>query len=231
MKKRFVADGRSLLSNPVAGLLIGALWLGGCAELQESPLGPRHHPSNVSSAGNSVAEHLRRVAVLPLAAVNSGFDAQAGVETLEPVLMTELQKQNRFEALSVSRADLLQWTGRPAFRGDEVLPEHALERIQKETGCDGVLFATLTVYRPYAPPAIGWRMRLVTVPDKTTVWSADEVFDATDLGVANSALDYQSKQPMVGAGLREGRKILISPSAFGHYTANALLETLPPNSH
>ena len=227
MKESNSAILRVRFQSSALALLIGGMLFGGCAEVQESPLGPRYHPANVSSHVNLLAPSLKRVAVLPLAGLNSTFDMQAGVETLEPILVTELQKRNRFEVVPVSRADMAQWTGKQTFRGDEVLPQDALARIQKETGCDGVLFAMLTVYRPYAPTAIGWRMKLATVSDKAIVWAADEVFDAANADVVNSARDYQRKQPELRAGLREGRKILLSPSAFGHFTAETLLNTLP----
>ena len=200
----------------------------GCADVRESPLGPRYHATNIFETGNFVARNLRRVAVIPLAPGDSSSDVQAGVEMLEPVLLTELQKRNRFELAVISRAELIRWTGRQNLRGDDVLPQNFIERVKKETGCDGIFFATLTVFRPYTPAAIGWRLKLITVSDRTIIWAADEVFDASSPDVVNSARDYQRKQPELVAGLREGRKILLSPTAFGHYSSGVLLDTLPP---
>jgi hypothetical protein len=68
----------------------------------------------------------------------------------------------------------------------------------------------------------------VAVQDKSIAWAADEVFDAANAGVSNSARDYQRKQPELRAGLREGRKILLSPTAFGRYTVATVFDTLPP---
>ncbi len=202
----------------------------GCAEVRESPLGPRYHATNVFGMGNPAVSTLRRVAVLPLAPADSSSDMESGIETLGPVLLTELQKRNRFEVAAITRTDMGRWAGKQSLRDDEVLPELFIERIQKETGCDGILFATLTVFRPYTPSAIGWRLKLVSVLDKSVIWAADEVFDAASADVSNSARDYQRKQPELRPGLREGRKILLSPTAFGHYSVGALLDTLPPHA-
>jgi hypothetical protein len=209
-----------------AGTLV--LFLSACAEVRESPLGPRYHATNVFGLDNSAVTKLRRVAFLPLAVSDSSSDLQAGAETLEPVLLAELQKKNRFEIVPVSRVEMTRWTGKPSLRGDEVLPEGFPDRITKETGCDGILFSALTVFHPYTPAAIGWRLKLVAVQNKSIVWAADQVFDAASTEVANSARDYQRKQPELRPGLREGRKILLSPTAFGRYSAAALLDTLPP---
>ena len=212
----------------VAGCLI--LFLSACAEVRESPLGPRYHATNVFGLDTSAVTKLRRIAFLPLAVTGSSSDLQAGAETLEPVLLSELQKKNRFEIVPVSRVEMTRWTGQPSLRGDEVLPEGFPDRVRKETGCDGILFSALTVFHPYAPTAIGWRLKLVAVQDKAIVWAADQVFDAASTEVANSARDYQRKQPELRPVLREGRKILLSPTAFGHYSAAAVLDTLPPNT-
>jgi hypothetical protein len=208
--------------------LCGLMLLSACAEVRESQLGPRHHATNIFGINNPVITSLHRVAVLPLAMGNSSQDLEAGVEMLEPVLLAEIQKKNRFEIVTVSSAELSRWTGKQSLRGDEVLPASFLERVSKETGCDGILFSMLTAFSPYSPPAVGWRLKLVAIQDKSIAWAADEIFDAADAGVSNSARDYQRKQPELRAGLREGRKILLSPTAFGRYTVATVFDRLPP---
>jgi len=64
-------------------------------------------------------------------------------------------------------------------------------------------------------------------PGLRILWSADEVFDAGDVGVANAARAYYSQHLRNEAPLSDSSTVLGSPSRFGQYTLNALFATLP----
>jgi hypothetical protein len=162
------------------------------------------------------------------------------VAGLETVLYAELEKSGRFEVIPVSGEQLREWTGQASWRADEQLPLNFLERLRDGTGCDAVMFSQLIRYQPYEPLAVGWKFALVekreTVLDATAapksavpeiLWSADEVFDAGDVGVANAARAYYSQHLRNEAPLSDPATVLGSPSRFGQYTLNALFATLP----
>jgi hypothetical protein len=169
---------------------------------------------------------LKRVAVLPLTSDERHPDSAAGEQTLEPVLHSELLRSRRFEIVSVSPQDLRRWTGRKRWEVEEKLPPGFFEKLRAELGCNAVLFCRLSRFHAYPPLAVGWKLTLVDAHQLQTLWSIDEVFDAGEPAVANSARRYQREhersEPQGNSGM-----ILTSPRRFGQYTAWAALSTLP----
>lgn len=199
--------------------------------------GPRYKPTNIYRRTNSLPTQIRRVAVLPLVTPESTAFLNAGVETLEPLLYAELEKCKRFEVITVSSAELKQWTGKAGWRADEPLPPDFFGRVADATGCDAILFCQLTRYEPYQPVAVGWKFSLVANPppgppsaqsmkDKI-LWCADEVLDAGEPAVSNAARDYYGQHLRNEAPSADASTILSSPARFGQYTLAALLGTLP----
>jgi hypothetical protein len=210
-------------------LTAGLLLCAGCAEqnqLRRSMAQP-YQPANRHQSATQLPPSLRRVAVLPLTAEEKDAPAQTGCTTLEPILLAELRKRAVFEVVPVSRDQLRAWTGRVGWRQEDTLPAELLAKVQEHTGCEGVLFDHLTVYRPYPPLAVGWRMSLVDAADRTTYWTVDEVFDAGSPAVIKAAQTYfrgQMNQPSVEL---DSTAVLTSPRRFGQYSAAAAFGTLP----
>jgi hypothetical protein len=231
-----------IIALPIVSGLILNLLISGCATMPRSldELGPRYKPTNFYRRGDVLPPQIRRVAVLPLTTPAATALLGAGVEGLETILYAELEKSGRFEVIPVSAGQLREWTGQSSWRADEQLPPHFLERLREGTGCDAVLFSQLIRYQPYEPLAIGWKFTLAEKgePQKDLtgsakdaglqiLWSADEVFDAGDVGVANAARAYYSQHLRNEAPLSDSSTVLGSPSRFGQYTLNALFATLP----
>jgi len=225
----------------VSGVVL-TLAIAGCDTLPKSldDLGPRYKPTNIYRRDELLPTRVQRVAILPLTTPTSTAVLEAGVAGLETILYAELEKSGRFEVIPVSAEQLREWTGQSAWRADEQLPLNFLERLRDGTGCDAVMFSQLIRYQPYEPLAIGWKFTLVqkgeTARDLTTapknavpeiLWSADEVFDAGDVGVANAARAYYSQHLRNEAPLSDSSTVLGSPSRFGQYTLSALFATLP----
>ena len=59
------------------------------------------------------------------------------------------------------------------------------------------------------------------------VWVVDEIFDASEPSVVNSARRYQLTREQLPSSLADSRSILNSPSGFGRYAANSVFQTLP----
>jgi hypothetical protein len=204
--------------------LVLLLALTGCYT-QKTAVGPVYHPSNVFRLGDTLPSSLRRVAVLPLTG-EEGPDAHAGSQTLEPVLHTELLKTGKFELIVVSPDALRQWTGRKLWEAQDKLPADFFGKLHEQTGCDGVLFCRLSRFRAYPPLVIGWNLRLVETAKSETLWAIDDVFDAGEPTVLSAARHFQQQHQKSGPVI-DSPFILNSPERFGHYTAWAVLGTLP----
>ncbi len=225
-----------------AGLIMTALFLCGCTNFPTSirDLGPTYKPANIYRQSEVMPPRVRRVAVLPLTTADSSALLMAGVENLETILRAELEKSERFEIIPVTGGQLREWTGQTIWKADDLLPLNFFRRLHEGTGCDAVLFCQLIRYQPYEPLAVGWKFSLVerwdtpkgSTPDAKTagpqiLWSADEVFDAGDVAVANAARSYYSQHLRNEAPAPDASTILGSPTRFGQYTLNALFGTMP----
>src|SRR5271170_7216656 len=210
---------------PCAGV---ALLLSGCDTSQiRFTQEIRYKPTNIYRKGVAMDPDVKRVAILPMTTLQPTEAFQAGVDSLQPLLHAELEKAKRFEMIVVTPEQLQNWTGQRVWRADEQLPPDFFDRIREETGCQGVFFDQLTRYQPYQPVAVGWKMTLVFNKEHQIYWAADEVFDAGDDAVANAARAYESGHIVTQSPLPDPNAILSSPSRFGQYTLNALLETMP----
>jgi len=211
-----------------ASLALLLLLLVGCRTPPALPrLGPRYHPSNIYVASPVLPPDIRRVALLPIAPAIQSEAFQAGIDNYQPLIEGELDKTKRFDVAVVSPALLARLTGQPRWTGEEKLPADFFDKLHDETGCQAVFFAELTRYQPYQPLAVGWKLNLVANAGHKSLWSADEVFDAGNGEVADSARDYEEKDVRYEGPLADPDAILSSPSRFGQYTLHALLVTLP----
>lgn len=206
------------------------LLLGGC--LSDRPpdlvMGQVHRPANLHIHPQFQTQAVRRLAVLPLVSDVAGTAGQFARDTLEPEIRAELSQLGRFELVYPSPQELRQWTGKSAWTAEETLPRAFLAVVRQHTGCDGVLFCRLTAYRPYPPLTIGWNLKLVEAGKGEILWAADEVFDAGNPAVVNSARLYYQKNTKDQPPLNDSRSILNSPRQFGRYAFHALVEHIPP---
>lgn len=213
-------------------LALGLLpFLPGCASTpasSERTASDEFKPANYRAAAARLPGEVRRVALLPLTCDDATPETTAGRDAMAPILAQELAATGRFELLELSAADLAIWTGKSAWTAEEPLPSDLLTRLHERTGCDAVVFARLTRFRAYPPLVVGLRLRLVQVnPTHETLWSADEVLDASDPAVNRGARRHQSAQRPANAALADSSSILYTPRLFGRYAARTLTSTLP----
>lgn len=233
MKSKFSA----LITLALLGLFSG------CATTPLDPgyTGPFHQIGNYYLINQRLPPEIRRVAMLPLTANQTTQTALSGRETFGPILYGELAKSRAFEVIRVPEDKLEQWTGRGGWSSQDQLPADFLAKLREQTACDAILFSELTYYRAYPPLAIGWRLLLVRAEDGQALWSVDEIFDAGEPRVMNSARRYAlaneraSAELAKEAGTRTGPLFqnrvpgldwLNSPTQFAKYAANAAIETL-----
>lgn len=201
----------------------------GCktVRLTDPVTGPSYWPENIYRAQRSLPVTTRRVAVLPATSDQNQSDLSAGLEVMSPIVTEELAKLHRFELVVVSPQQLRIWTGRSAWRAEETLPASLLHQLREQLDCDAVMFSRLTQYRPYAPLAVGLSFKLADIEKGDLLWAVDEVVDAGEPEVVNGARRYQLVREQLPSSLADSRSILNSPSTFGRYAANAVLQSLP----
>jgi len=188
---------------------------------------PYDQTDNAFKLSADLPADVRRVAVLPLAWVGSQIDLSSGGEALSPILLAELIKTKKFETVAVNSADLQGQTGRPSWTGAEILPADFFDSLQRVYGCDAVLFNQLTVFRAYAPLAVGWRMKLVDVRSGRILWAVDKIFDADQGGVLNQARRHHFSGIWPFHDASNDWQVENSPRQFGQYTVVQVLDTMP----
>lgn len=212
-------------------MLAACALLNGCSTVatpRDVVRGRGYKPENVFVNANALPQNVRRVTVLPLICDASDYDLTAGCTALQSVLVNEIIKTKKFEVVC-SDADFVKTrTGRTDWSAEDALPPEFFNVLRDGSACDAVLFCRLTVYRPFPPLAIGWRMRLVDAQTRRTLWSADEVFDGGQQPVEDGARRHQLTQERDPSGAPDVWFVQNSPAKFGGYTAACLLATLPP---
>lgn len=199
----------------------------GCSELPKSDpakAGPFFTPVNATRLGRLPAE-VRRVVLLP--AYGSSQMTEESLDRIDQAVAEELNRTGRFETAVASREQFSRLFGARALSSIEALPHDALAKLAKTYGADAVLFTDVTAFSPYPPLVLGLRMKLAQVSDQQILWAADNVFSASDPGVANSARRHALK---LGTDRGPGdlsHTILQNPSRFASYAAAATFETLP----
>jgi hypothetical protein len=207
--------------------LLSALFGAGCSTIPGLKPEVLYVPTNIYVQTNAFDLKLKRAAVLPVTTQGSAEVMESGVETLQPLVVTELDKSKRFEVVVVPMEKVKQWTGQGQWKADAPLPQNLLKQVKEFTGSDVVLFCQLTRYHPYQPIAVGWKLSLIRNADQQVIWSADEVFDAGNPEVAAAARHFYVQNVGGASALGDPETILRSPTEFGQYTLNALFETLP----
>ena len=230
--RRAAGIGRPL--DRAALMLALAVGLGGCKTASiKNPgtvIGPFHKPANYNLANGLMPESMRRVALLPMTSAMNTVEHQSGRQLLQTFMQAEIAKSGLFEVVYVSATKMEQLTGRPAWRMIDELPVDFIEQLTREYDCQGVLFSHLTVYQPYPPLNIGWRMGLVHLSPEgnngKVVWEIDDVFSAGEQAVINSARRNAIKNGLSDPELDAEFGLLNSPRRFGRYTAEAVVATM-----
>lgn len=206
------------------------LLLAGCGVVPASvrrTLATPYQPENVYLRQPVLPEGIRRVAVLPIPEDRRNTEQKAGAELLEPILAAELAKRKIFEIIRLSPEEAAAASQGSSWEASVPLPNDFFERISQETGCDAVLFASLTVFDAYPPLRTGWKLRLVDCQRHLTWWAVDETFDAGANSVAAAAEAFARTDLNEPNPLLTDTGVLHSPARFGQYTANAVARTLP----
>lgn len=206
-----------------------ALAASGCASImgrgaevkKAKPFEPTNHFGEAS-----MPARLKRVVLMPVAGGNAASPESSAA--LDPVIISCLQHQNRFEVIQLTRQDC-----QAHFQCEELssvmpLPTNFMEVLKRDYDADGVIFVDVTVYQAYQPIQIGLRAKLAMLDDSHLVWTFDNLYSTEDTSVASSATKYlQSREPvMLPPDISS--VVLESPSQFAGYVVSSMFATLPP---
>lgn len=169
---------------------------------------------------------LHRVVILP---VHGGpFVPREISEALDAVFAAALEKQTRFEVVTLTREQCQLSFGLSDIGSADVLPHDFLSILGQKFGAEGVIFVDITAYQGYRPLLIGIRSKLANVADRRLVWSFDEEFSVLDPSVANGARRYYIGNADGPVPYDPTEGVLQSPTRFAAYAADAVFKTLPP---
>lgn len=165
--------------------------------------------------------------MLPITSEESNWHASTSTELLDQLLLTEIAKLNLFETVTISESQLSKWSNGNPLRIEERLPNSLLLKLQKELACDAVLFTHLQSYRPYKPMVAGWKLHLIDLRLQSTLWAAEETFDASDLRTANAARAHSKNNTTEKRIFTDSDQILLSPRQFNQFTIASIFKSLP----
>jgi hypothetical protein len=219
------------LFRRLPGLALAAAALGffgGCTEpalTDPARIGPFYSPTN--HTGEPSLGGLRRVVLLPVC--GGEIAPEEMLAAFDPVFVTALQQQNRFEVIPLTRDECRHKFHAAEFSSTAALPHDFLATLRREFAADAVLFVDVTVFRAYRPLALGLRGKLATIDGGARlVWTFDNVFSADDPAVANSARHAYLGSQRGGVPADLTPAVLQSPTRFAGYAAGAMFATLPP---
>jgi hypothetical protein len=211
------------------GGLALALAIGGCqskpAMTDPARRGPFFTPHNYLG-DQRMPDSLQRVVILP---VHGGeFAPPETVEALDPVFATALERQMRFEVVTITREEFQKSFGVPDLSSTDALPHDFLQVLGQKYAADAVLFIDLTAFHGYRPLTLGVRAKLVAIDSRRLVWAFDEIFSASDPAVANSARHFYAHNELGSVPYDLTPGALQSPDRFSAYAADTAFRTLPP---
>jgi hypothetical protein len=210
-------------------VVVCCLGLVGCASprASQNPSSESQPRGNVFTWSPILPADLRRVVVLPLTYAGSDFEGTQGRDALDPIVQAELIKTERFEVVRVSPEMLREKTGKDGWRADETLPFDLFEWLRVGFSAEAVFFSELTVYHSGPPVAVGWRMQLVDLRSRCTLWATDEFLNSKDYSSQNQA-EKLMRQLLTPSNPGPDDWVLRnSPRRFGQFTAAKVLTTLP----
>lgn len=211
--------------------VLAVLLLGLCAgcmhpgPADSSRLGPFYKPKNFTGVPR-LPYGLRRVLLLPACA--GSLMPPETKESLDPILMTALQRQQRFEVVAISRDELAKTFGFQEVSSAEALPPDFLSTLAQKFDAQGVLFVDITSYFPYGPMTLGLRCKLAEVGAHGLLWSYDEIYSTSNPAVANGLRRFNLHDGRGNLPFDLSGDALSSPGTFADYVADTTFRTLPP---
>lgn len=206
--------------------LLALAWLSGCTSVPEAlqePI-PDYVPRNHTGAA-VLPTSLGRVLLLPSA--GSHVAPPESTAQIDPVFVSALQRQQRFEVVTIDRNDSRRSYGAQEFLSTSSLPPGLLNRFATDFAAEAVLFIDITSFRAHRPLELGVRCKLVMLKTREIIWSFDEIFSLADPTIDASARRH-AKSSRTPVPVNLSANLSQSPTAFAAYVAETVFSTLPP---
>ena len=221
-------------------LVLLAIALPGCHTVRENiraripgappPLPPPRTANFFAPPMPDKSRPMRRVAMLPLSGAQLTPEALRDITT---AFQAELSKKAIFEVVPVTGAELEAICGQRQLSSVEPMPADLLDALRQKLGAEGVLFTDITHLHPYRPVAIGVRAKLVDIGSGAISWACDCVYDSGHPAIAENARQFQRQFSDPHRAIPDdGGSVLISPTRFAKFVANATFNSLavPPDA-
>jgi len=96
---------------------------------------------------------------------------------------------------------------------------------QKAYLADAFLFGSVTQYKPYDPPVLGVKLRMVSARTGDLIWAAEALFDSHEAAVRSMTARY-----FENSGLKDRlygpELVLMSPSLYAGFVASEMVRPL-----
>ncbi len=201
----------------VASLLI----VSACASDGATPPPAVIARSNVQAPSDGRTIH--RVVVPPFDDL-SGLSSES--EGLRSAFVRALAQRQAFEVVPLGATQVRDVMPVGVMR-EGVVPREALIAIARRYRADGVLFATVTHWRPFEPMTLGMRVDLVSSSTGEVVWSAHGLYDSARHDVQQDVRNWHETGQAVTTSLEGWRVALLSPTRFAAYVCDRLVATMP----
>lgn len=204
--------------------LLAALVVGGLAGCAGEGVTPPPVPiAQAHVQPPSDGRVIRRVVIPPFEDV-SGLPAEA--EGLRSAFVRALAQRQACEVVPLGAQQLRDVMPTGVMR-EGVVPRDTLIALARRYRADGVLFATVTHWKPYEPMSLGLRTDLVSASTGEVVWSAHGLFDASRQDVQQDVRNWHDTDQATTTSLEGWRVALISPARFAAYVSDRLVATMP----
>ena len=214
--------GLSFMATVLISLLSGCGTLHKVNSQYDTTIGKKRQITNVYQKA-PLPMSMNRVALLPM---YRGRYEHHDFEGIEENFRLELIKRSLFEVVSLTPEEMSTLFSEPRYSSIEYLPADLLTKLSTKYGIDGLLLLDVNYFKPYEPVGLGIRAKLIHGHTGKIVWAADEVFDASNPAVSNSARKYYKTESIIQFPLHNTQTILHSPNRFSKYVAHSLFSAI-----
>ena len=223
----------NLQFSPTSGLsstavLLAVLFITGCASVHrvnseyDTTFGKKRATTNVYQTA-SLPGDLSRVALLPF---YKGNYEHLSFHELEENFRLELIDKRLFEVVTIGPETMKEMFPEARYSSVEYLPTDLLTKLSSRYDIDGLMLVDVSYFNAYQPVGLGVRAKLLNGNTGELIWAVDEVFDASDPRVSNSARKFYKTESIIQYPLHNTRTALHSPNRFSKYVAHSLFSAI-----
>jgi len=164
---------------------------------------------------------VRRIVVVPFDGRECPAEAR---QVVTEALSLELQSALLCDVIPAPLTDERLVAEAGLWKRGRVDPE-ALIDARKTYGADAFLFGTLSQYKPYDPPIVGLKVRMLSARTGEVLWASEAIFDARRAEVRRAAMETMRNEGPKD-WLSGDDMVFMSPRYFSRYVAREVVAPL-----